>query len=87
MRTRRLISALVGSLLLLGTFVEGYSQSFGFYQEHYVWTREKYGALTPLRWQDIMFLVVFWVVATGLFYLSIRLLKYAFRPVAGAPNE
>lgn len=79
MRTRRLISALVGGLLLLGTLVEGYFQSFGFYQEHYVWAKEKYGVLTPLRWQDIVFLVVFWLIAIALFYLSYRLLRYAFR--------
>jgi hypothetical protein len=86
MRTRRLISALTGSLLLLGTLVEGYFQSFGFYQEHYVWPREKYvGVLTPLRWQDIVFLVVFWVVAVGLFYLSFRLLKYALRRESAVP--
>lgn len=79
MRTRRVTSALMGGLLLLGTLIEGYFQSFGFYKEHYVWPKEKYGVLTPLRWQDIVFLIVFWVVAVGLFYLSYRLLKYAVR--------
>jgi hypothetical protein len=81
MRTlrRRLMSATVGSLLLVGTLVEAYFQSFGFYEEHYVWPTEKYGVLTPLRWQDVAFLVVFWPVALTLFYLSYRLFKYAFR--------
>jgi len=76
---RRFIPALVGILLLVATVVEGYFQSFGFYEEHYVWPMEKYGVLTPLRWQDILFLVVFWFVAIGLLYLSYRLLRYAFR--------
>lgn len=76
---RRFISALVGVLLVLGTLVEAYFQSFGFYKEHYVWPKEKYGVLTPLRWQDVAFLVVFWTIAIGLFYLSYRLLRYAFR--------
>ena len=79
MRTRRLISALIGGLLLLGTLVEAYFQSFGFYQEHYLWPKEKYGVLTPLRWQDVVFLIVFWPIAIGLVYLSYRLLRYAFR--------
>jgi hypothetical protein len=79
MRTNRLLSALVGSLLLVGTLVEAYFQSFGFYKEHYVWPKEKYGVLTPVRWQDIVFLVVFWPVAIGLCYLSYRLLRYALR--------
>jgi len=88
MRTRRVTSALVGGLLLLGTLIEAYFQSFGFYQEHYVWPKEKYGVLTPLRWQDIVFLIAFWLVAIGLFYLSYRLLKYALRrkPVVPSPG-
>lgn len=80
----RLIPALVGILLLAGTLVEGYFQSFGFYKEHYVWPVEKYGVLTPLRWQDVLFLVVFWAVAIGLLYLSYRLLRYAFQRDAPA---
>lgn len=81
MRTlkHRFIAALVGGPLLVATLVEAYFQSFGFYQEHYVWPMEKYGVLSPLRWQDIVFLLVFWTVAMGLFYLSYRLLRYAFR--------
>jgi hypothetical protein len=76
---RRFASALTGGVLLLGTLVEGYFQSSGFYQEHYLWPREKYGVLTPLRWQDVAFLSVFWLVAMAVLYLSYRLLKYAFR--------
>ena len=84
----RFISALAALLLLSGTLVESYFQSFGFYQEHYLWPKEKYGVVIPLRWQDILFLVVFWPVAIALFYLSYRLLKYAFtmnRPKALKP--
>ncbi len=85
MRTtnRRLISGLLGGLVFLITLFEGYFQSFGFYQEHYVWPREKYGVVTPLRWQDIAFLAVFWFVAIMLFYGSFRLLRYAFRRTPG----
>lgn len=79
MQIRQLISALVGGALLVGTTAEGYFQSFGFYREHYVWPKEKYGVLTPLRWQDITFLVVFWIGAAGLLYVSYRLLKYSLR--------
>jgi hypothetical protein len=85
MKIRRLISGLVGGLLLLPTLVEAYFQSFGFYQEHYVWPKEKYGILDPLRWQDIVFLVAFWFAALGLFYLSYRLLKYALRREPAVP--
>ena len=83
---RRFMPALAGSLLLVGTLLEAYFQSFGFYEEHYVWPKEKCGVLTPLRWQDVAFLVVFWPVASGLFYMSYRLLKYAFRRQSSAAN-
>jgi hypothetical protein len=38
---------------------------------------EKYGVLTPLRWQDKIFWAAFWLIVIGLFYASYRLLKYA----------
>ena len=75
----RFMAALVGGPLLLVTLVEAYFQSFGFYKEHYLIPMEKYGVLTPLRWQDIAFLIVFWLLAVALFYVSYRLLRYAFR--------
>jgi hypothetical protein len=86
MGMRRLISALVGGLILLSTLVEAYFQSFGFFQEHYIWPKEKYAVLTPLRWQDIVFLVAFWFVAIAMFYVSYRLLNYALRGEPAARN-
>jgi NADH:ubiquinone oxidoreductase subunit 5 (subunit L)/multisubunit Na+/H+ antiporter MnhA subunit len=84
MATRRILAGLVGVPILLCTLVEAYFQSFGFYREHFSWPIEKYGALTPLRWQDIVFLVVFWIAAIASFYLSFRLLRFAFR---GSPRD
>jgi hypothetical protein len=81
-RIRRTMSAVAGAVLLPGTWVEAYFQSFGFYKEHYVWPRGKYGIVTTLRWRDIFFLVVFWAVALMLSYLSYRLLRYAARSEA-----
>jgi hypothetical protein len=77
----RILSGLVGILLLTGTSLEAYFQSVGFYREHYVWPIEKYASATPLRWQDGVFLAIFWSLAIGLFYSSYRLLRYAFRRV------
>jgi hypothetical protein len=77
MRTRHLVSALAGCLVLLGAALESWFQSYGFYQEHYLWPMEKYGILTPLRWQDVIFIVAFWCVTIALFYFSYRLLRYA----------
>ena len=76
---KRVIAALVGIPLLLVTLFEAYLQSFGFYWEHYTLPIEKYGVRTPLRWQDIAFLAVFWPIAVPLFYFSYRLLRFAFR--------
>jgi hypothetical protein len=76
---RRAIAGLVGIPLLLVTLTEAYFQSFGFYAEHYTFPMEKFGVRTPLRWQDIAFLAVFWPTAVALIYVSYRLLKCAFR--------
>lgn len=81
---RRIIAALMGGLLLAVVVVEGYFQSVGFYKEHYIIPKQKYGVLTPLRWQDVVFLLVFWALAVLLLAVSYLLLRYAFqgRPVA-----
>ena len=77
---KRVHSALIGVPLLLAMLLQADFQSFGFYAEHYTIPMEKFGVRTPLRWQDIVFLVVFWSIAPALFYISYRLLKYAFSP-------
>jgi len=84
---RRLAAALVGMPLLLATTFEAYVGSFGFYNEHYLMPKEKYGVLTPLRWQDIVFLVLFWCVELAAFYCSYRLLRYSVqsRPSSSQP--
>ncbi len=69
---------MVGSLFLLGTLAELVRGSLGFYQDFYSMPMEKYGVLTPLRWQDIVFLIGFYLVSAGLLYISYRLLKYSF---------
>jgi|HubBroStandDraft_4_1064222.scaffolds.fasta_scaffold1829793_1 hypothetical protein len=76
---RRVMSGLAGGVLLLGTAAETWRQIFWFFREHYVWPMEKYGVLTPLRWQDIVFLAAFLMLAIALVYASYRLIKYATR--------
>lgn len=75
----RLISLIVGGPLLLVTVFEAYLQSFGFYLDHFIIPKLKYGDPMHLRWQDIAWVVFFWPIAILLFYISYRLLKYAFR--------
>jgi hypothetical protein len=78
-KLKRAIAGLAGVPVLLVTLTEAYFQSFGFYAEHYTFQMEKFGVRSPLRWQDIMFLAVFWPTAIALIYVSYRLLKYAFQ--------
>ena len=77
MRSRRIISGVLGGILLVSTIVEAFRACLAFYQDFYLIPIQKYGVLTSLRWQDITFLVAFWLVIIAMFYLSYRLLKYA----------
>jgi hypothetical protein len=79
MQMRRVLSGLLGALLLFGTVVEAIRGSLGFYREYYLMPREKYGVITALRWQDIAFFAAFWAVVIALLYVSYRLLRLAFR--------
>ena len=79
MRVRRYAAALAGFLILLGTLIETFRGSWGIYENYYRLPKEKYGVLSPLRWQDVVFIASFYVVLLALGYLSFRLLKYSLR--------
>lgn len=76
---RQYASAFAGSLVLLCTVFETIRGSWGLYLEFYRIPKEKYGVLSPLRWQDGVFIIGFYGLALVLGYLSYRLLSYAFR--------
>jgi hypothetical protein len=78
-RIRHRISALAGGILFLGTLLEAWRGSVGFYKEYYQIPKEKYGILTPLRWQDVVFLSSFFMIVIEMFFLSSRLLKLSLR--------
>jgi hypothetical protein len=78
-RVREYAAASTGSLILLGTLVEAFRGSWGLYENYYRLPKEKYGVLSPLRWQDVVFIASFYVALFLLGYLSFRLLKYSFR--------
>jgi hypothetical protein len=84
---KRVISALLGIPLLLVMAFEAYLQSFGFYFDHYTLPMEKYGVRTPLRSEDVAFLAAFWLIAVALFYISYRLLRFAFRREVRGPGS
>jgi hypothetical protein len=76
---KRVIAGLLGVPLLLLAFYEAYLLSFGFYEKYWTIPIEKIGVRWPLRWQDIFFVVAAWSILLMLFYVSYRLVKYAFR--------
>jgi hypothetical protein len=76
---KRIIAGLLGVPLLLLAFYEAYLLSFGFYEKYWTIPIEKIGVRLPLRWQDIFFVVAAWSILLMLFYVSYRLVKYAFR--------
>ena len=79
MDTRRLATAAAGGAVLVGTLTGALRQALIFYEMFYSMPKEKYGVLTPLRWQDMTALVVFSLFIAGLGYLSYRLLRYAIQ--------
>ena len=89
---RRFTSGLVGLVLLLATAWMAFLQIEDAYYSYYLFPKFKEGYIAPTRWQDFAFMIAFWLGAILLFYLSYRLLKYAFRrktepsgPVPHAP--
>jgi hypothetical protein len=76
---RRVAAGLVGGTLLLETLFTAYSSGRSMYYDYYLYPMVKDGYVMPLRWQDIVFLVVYWVGAVAVAYVSYRLLKYALR--------
>jgi hypothetical protein len=87
---RRFTSGLVGLVVLSATAWMGFLQVEDAYYSYYLFPKFKEGYIAPTRWQDFVFISVFWVVAILLFYVSYRLLKYAFkhgsRPTGPAPT-
>lgn len=77
--TRRVLSSIAGLSLLSGIAVEGYFQSWGVYEDHFLIPNAKYGSSLPLRWQDVLFIALFWCLAVPGSYLACRLLKHALR--------
>jgi hypothetical protein len=76
-RGRRRLAGVAGALMWSALSIEAWTVSYGFYEDHYKFPLEKYGVLSPLRWQDITFLAGFWIVIVALFWVSYRLVRYA----------
>ena len=76
--SKRVAAALLGVPLSLATLWGAYSLSIKSYVEYWWMPLAKYGVRTPLRWQDAVFMAAVWAVLLVLFYVSYRLLKFAF---------
>jgi hypothetical protein len=73
----RSAAGLVGITLLVETLFTAYGSLQSMYYDYYLYPRVKDRYIMPLRWQDLAFLVLYWIGAATLVYLSYRLLKYA----------
>jgi hypothetical protein len=76
---RRFAAGLIGGTLLLETLFTAYSSCRSMYYDYYLYPMVKDRYVMPLRWQDIVSLVVYWFGAIALSYVSYRLLKYPLR--------
>lgn len=76
--SKRVAAALLGIPLFVATLWGAYSVNFNFYVEYWWMPLDKYGVRTPLRWQDVVLVAAVWSVLLVLFYVSYRLLKFAF---------
>ena len=79
MTIRRTTSGLVGGLLIVAAAVQAYLLGKGAYYDYYFFPKFKDLYVAPTRWQDFVWLLETWGEVFLLFYLSYRLLKYAFR--------
>jgi hypothetical protein len=77
--SKRATAALLGVPLFLATVWVACRLTFNFYIEYWWMPLDKYGVRTPLRWQDVVFITAVWCVLLIQFYVSYRLLKFAFR--------
>jgi hypothetical protein len=82
---KKIALAAAGIVLLAAALFFGYNGTISFYMDFYFIPLEKYGELMPVRWQDIVFVVVFYATEFGLFYSSYRLLKRAYRAPEWSP--
>ena len=79
MTMRRIGSALFGGLLFVAAVYGANTFGRDAYYSYCVLPKYKDLYIAPTRWQDFVWLILNWGEVFLLFYLSYRLLKYAFR--------
>jgi hypothetical protein len=78
---KRYFSGFAGTVVFGATAYFSYIVAQGLYYSYIVWPKEKADEhyIVPTRWQDLAFLVVFWVVSLLLFFISFRLIRFALK--------
>ncbi|HEY2170016.1 MAG TPA: hypothetical protein VGJ30_10360 [Candidatus Angelobacter sp.] len=84
-QVRRITAAFVGGTLLLETLATVYGESERIYYDYYYYPKVK-GYPVTIRWQDFVGHAVFLGATLLVFYLSYRLLKYAFSNKPAVPG-
>jgi len=80
-RLNRNLSAILAALILIPSFYFSYTVGRGMYYEYVLFPRLKAEDhyIAPTRWQDFAFLAIFWTAAFVLFFVSFRLIRFAFQ--------
>ena len=78
---KKFLSGLLGAAVLLPVLYFSYTVGRGIYCDYVLFPRLKAEEhyIRPTRWQDLVFLTVFWAVALILFWVGFRLIRYAMK--------
>jgi hypothetical protein len=77
---RRVIWALVGSMLIVSGIFLAWSFASKELNDFYFIPRDEGDRILPRRWQDLLMLGVVWSFLFAWFWSGYRLIKYALRP-------
>jgi hypothetical protein len=81
MQMKRILSGLVGAIILLPSLYFSYVVGRGMYYDYILFPKLKAADhyIAPTRWQDFAFLGIFWTTVLVLFFASFRLIRFALK--------
>jgi hypothetical protein len=78
-RLRQAFLVFVPIVLVIPTLFEAIAISHQFYEDQYRIPLEKFGVLTAIRWQDLVFITGFWIVVIAILRFVLILMMRAIR--------
>jgi hypothetical protein len=78
---KRCLSGVLAITMLAPSLYFTFIVGQGMYYEYFLWPREKAEEhyIAPTRWQDLVFLAVFWTAIAVALFVSFRLLRFALK--------